>query len=154
MPGVLGKLLHRLGLARQPGGTPDAGEPRIEDHAQPRIETGSTLDTMAALNPETAATYADAVTAEIERAIAACTIGDPGTTSAQALEQIHGLKNAVAQTGSPELLKACEQLRRDASHYEQPAALALRFVAVANAAVLLVKNYRRNLPTNDAGTHA
>lgn len=122
--------------------------------AQPKIETGSTLDTMAALNPETAAAYADAVATEIELAIAACAIGDAGTTTVMALEQIHGLKNAIAQTGSAELLKACEQLRRDASHSEQLATLAPRFIAVANAAMLLVKNYRRTLPTNDAGTHA
>lgn len=154
MSGLFGKLLQRLGPAKSPDDAPTAGEPRIEGHGQPKIEAGSTLDTMAALNPVTAAAYADAVTGEIERAIAACTIGNPGTTTAQTLEQIHGLKNAIAQTGSPELLKACEQLQRDASHSEQPAALVPRFIAVANAAMLLVMNYRRTLPTNDAGTHA
>lgn len=153
MRALLANLLQRLGLARPAAAPDDAGEQPAEAHAQPRIEPGSTLDTMAALNPATAATYADAVAGEIEQAIAACTLGEPATTTAQALEQIHGLKNAIAPTGSPELLKACEQLRRDASHGEQRAALAQRFKAVANAAALLVKNYRRSLPTNDAGTH-
>lgn len=153
MPSLLGRWLHRLDLAQRPDVAVHPGEQCRESPAQPQIGMGSTLDTMAMLNPEMAADYADAIAEEIERSIANCTFGDPETTTALALEQIHVLKNAIAQTGSTELLKACEQLRRDASRSEQLAALAPRLVAVANAAMLLVKNYRRTLPTYDAGNH-
>jgi hypothetical protein len=139
------QLLHGLGFAKPPDAARGLGEHIGESQSQPRVEAGSTLDTIAALNPANAALYADAVERDIKQAIAACSIGDSATTTIQALEQIHGLKNAIAPTGAAELLKACEQLRLDASHSKQRAALAQRFKEVASAAVLLVKNYRRTL---------
>lgn len=140
----LAQLLQGLGLTAPPG-PPLADGEHVADANQPRVEAGSTLDTIAALNPSSAALYADAVARDLKQAIAACTIGDQATTTEQVLEQIHGLKNAIAPTGSSELLKACEQLRFDASHSKERAALAQRFKGVASAAVLLVKNYRRLL---------
>ncbi len=76
---------------------------------------GSTLHTMAGLDPMAAAAFADAFVVEIEHAIASCTLGDVGTPQAQALQQIHSLKNTISLIGSQLLLKACDQSRDAAS---------------------------------------
>ncbi len=123
-------------------------------HAQPRIETGSTLHTLAGLDPVAAAAFADAFAAEIAHSIARCSLGQASTTPAQALEQIHSLKNTVSLTGSPELRNACDQLRTDVDGGELGCALAQRYTAIATAAGLLVKNYRRALPDDDSSPHA
>lgn len=136
---LFGHLLQRLGfVGRQ--------EALIAtNRVELRIEPGSTLDTIAALNPSKALAYADAVACDIKQAIANCTIGDEGTTNPQILEQIHNLKNAVAPTGSQDLLKCCEELRLDASRDAPRSAQAQRFMAVAGASTLLLRNYRRAL---------
>lgn len=117
----------------------------------PRVEPGSALDTIADLNPSTALTYADIVVGEIKQAISACTISDSTTTTLQVLEQIHGLKNAIAPTGSQVLLKRCEQLRLDASHSVHRASLVQDFQSVASAATLLVRNFRSALSREVVG---
>ncbi len=153
MRDLFASLLQRL---RMHGPANAAGEHarHAAAHAQPRIETGSTLHTMAGLDPVAAAAFSDAFLVEIEHAIATCTLGDAGTPQAQALQQIHSLKNTISLTGSQQLLKACDQLRDTASHGALGETLAQRFTAVANAAGLLVKQYRRTLPSDDADPHA
>jgi hypothetical protein len=153
MRALLAQLLQRLGFAEHTDTPPTSGEQPAEANAQPRIEPGSTLDTMASLNPVSAAIYADTVAGEIRQAITACTIGNPATTTAQVLEQIHGLKNAIAPTGSTVLLKACEQLRIEASRNQHRAAVAQRYKAVASATALLLRNYRRTLSNSGIGAH-
>ena len=147
MASIIAKLLETIGASR---GIPEAERPSGKLFGSPRIEPGSALETIAALNPSTAITYADAVANEIKQAIAACTIEDPATTTLQLLEQIHSLKNAIAPTGSRELLKGCEQLRLDASHSVPRSVLAQDFIAVASAATLLVRNFRRTLSRDAA----
>lgn len=109
---------------------------------------------MAGLDPSEAAAFADAFAAEIDRAIAQCTLGDATTSKAQALAQIHSLKNTISLTGSPQLLKACDQLRDEVEHDAWSDALVPRFTAVATAAGLLARQYRRTLPLDDATPHA
>ena len=143
MASVFTKFLEKIGASRD---TLSDGRRMGAPSGQPRVEPGSTLDTIAALNPATALAYAETVACEIKQAIATCTISDPETTTLQILEQIHSLKNAIAPTGSRELLKDCEQLRLDSSRCIPRPALAQGFKAVASAATLLVRNYRRTLP--------
>ncbi|NJC39178.1 hypothetical protein GGR60_003753 [Xanthomonas arboricola] len=154
MRGLLSSLLQRAHLATVPQAPPAAGTACAMTHAQPRIETGSTLHTLAGLDPVAAATFADAFAAEVQRAIANCTLGQAGTTQAQALEQIHSLKNTLSLTGSAELLNACDQLRGDVDGGELGCVLAQRYTAIGTAAGLLVKNYRRTLPNDDTGPDA
>ncbi len=153
MRDLFASVLQRL---RMHGPANAAGEQarHAAAYAQPRIEAGSTLHTMAGLDPVAAAAFADAFLVEIEHAIATCTLDDAGTPQAQALQQIHSLKNTISLTGSQQLLKACDQLRDAASHGALGETLAQRFTAVANAAGLLVKQYRRTLPSDDADPHA
>jgi hypothetical protein len=127
-------------------------ESREEDaYEMPRVEPGSALDTIAALNPSTAMTYVDTVAVEIRQVIDICTISDRETTALQMLEQIHSLKNAIAPTGSRVLLRRCEQLRLDASHSVSRSAVAQDFKSVASAATLLLRNYRRTLSRDASG---
>lgn len=115
---------------------------------------GSTLHTMAGLDPMAAAAFADAFVVEIEHAIASCTLGDAGTPQAQALQQIHSLKNTISLTGVQQVLNACDQSRDAASRHALGDTLAQRFTAMAKAAGLLVKHYRRTLPSDNADPHA
>ncbi|WP_126968340.1 hypothetical protein [Xanthomonas arboricola] len=154
MRGLLSSLLQRAHLATVPQAPPAAGTACAVTHAQPRIEAGSTLHTLAGLDPLAAAAFADAFAVEVQRAIASCTLGQASTTQAQALEQIHSLKNTLSLTGSAELLNACDQLRGDVDGGESGSALAQRYAAIATAAGLLVKNYRRTLPNDDTAPHA
>ena len=154
MASIFTKILGTIRTSR--GNTPSVGvgvtSPVGASYGQPQVEPGSTLDTIAALNPSTALAYADAVACEIKQAIAACTIIDPATTTVQILEQIHSLKNAIVPTGSGKLLKDCEQLRIDASRNAPRSALTQGFKAVASAATLLVRSYRRTLSRDALGT--
>ncbi|MCC4604055.1 hypothetical protein [Xanthomonas campestris] len=150
----LASLLHRLHAFRQAGTRTTGVAPATRAYAQPRIEAGSTLHTMAGLDPTEAAAFADAFAAEIDRAIAQCTLGDAASSQTQALEQIHSLKNTISLTGSQELLKACDQLRSEVERDAFGDTLAQRFTAVATAAGLLVRQYRRTLPLDDAEPHA
>ncbi|PPU77245.1 hypothetical protein XcuCFBP2542_06885 [Xanthomonas cucurbitae] len=157
MRALLASLLHRLRLhaVRQAGArAPGTTAATQQANAQPQIATGSTLHCMAGLDPGEAAAFADAFAAEIDRAIAQCTLGDATTSKAQALEQIHSLKNTLSLTGSPQLLKACDQLRDEVEHDALSDALVPRFTAVATAAGLLVRQYRLSLPLDDAKPHA
>jgi hypothetical protein len=151
--GPFASLLQRLRIHRPTNAPGDRASNSLA-HAQPRIEVGSTLHTMAGLDPVAAAAFADAFVVEIEHAIDTCTLGDAGTLQAQALQQIHSLKNTISLTGSQQLLKACDQLRDAVSHNALGDTLAQRFTAVANAAGLLVKHYRRSLPSDNADPHA
>ncbi|MEA9566158.1 MULTISPECIES: hypothetical protein [unclassified Xanthomonas] len=153
MRSLLTRLLHRL-HARQANASAAGGVQATEIHAQPQIESGSTLHTIAGLDPVAAAAFADAFAVEIEHAIARCTLGAADTSQAQALEQIHSLKNTISLTGSQQLLKACDQLRGEVESDALSDTLAHRFTAVATAAGLLVKRYRRTLPIDDADPHA
>lgn len=153
MRSLLTRLLHRL-RTLQASAPAAGGVQAVRIHAQPQIESGSTLHTMAGLDPVAAAAFADAFAVEIEHAIARCTLGDANTSRAQALEQIHSLKNTISLTGSQPLLKACDQLRDDVERDALSDMLAHRFTAVATAAGLLVKRYRRTLPIDDAEPHA
>jgi len=149
MLSIFAKLLKTIGTK----GDQPASERRAEAANElPRVEPGSSLDTIAALNPSTALTYADTIAGEIKQAIDVCTIGDTATNVLQMLEQIHSLKNAIAPTGSHVLLKRCEQLRLDASHSVSRSALAQDFKSVASAATLLVRNYRRTLSRDATGS--
>jgi hypothetical protein len=148
MASIIAKFLETIGASRD---MPEAERRSGRLFGPPRIEPGSALETIAALNPSTAIAYADAVAGEIKKAIAACTIEDPATTTVQLLEQIHSLKNAIAPTGSRELLKGCEQLRLDASHSIPRSFLAQDFIAVASAGTLLIRNFRRTLSRDAAG---
>ncbi|WP_355605198.1 hypothetical protein RZV17_17095 [Xanthomonas cannabis] len=154
MCALLGRLLNRLRVARQTGAAVASGGQAAAVQAQPRIEAGSTLHAMASLDPVAAASFADAFAVEIEHAIARCTLGQAATSRQQALEQIHALKNTISLTGSQQLLRACDQLRRDVERDAQSDTLAHRFTAVATAAGLLVRHYRRTLPLDDAEPHA
>ncbi len=109
---------------------------------------------MAGLDPMAAAAFADAFVVEIEHAIASCTLGDAGTPQAQALQQIHSLKNTISLTVFQQLLKDCDQSHDAASRDALGDRLAQRFTAAANAAGLLVKHYRRTLPSDNADPHA
>lgn len=140
MRAVVAKLLQKLGLA-QPAVARPAGQEGRAPHTQPQVEPGSTLDAMAALNPASVASYTDAVLGEIGRCIERCSIAAPGADESEILEQIHALKNALAPTGSPELLKACEQLRKDTCHGVDRVMIERRYKAVANAAAKLVRNF-------------
>ncbi|WP_115554652.1 hypothetical protein [Xanthomonas arboricola] len=153
MRSLLTRLLHRL-HARQANVSAAGGVQSTKIHAQPQIESGSTLHTIAGLDPVAAAAFADAFAVEIEHAIARCTLGAADTSQAQALEQIHSLKNTISLTGSQQLLKACDQLRGEVERDALSDTLAHRFTAVATAAGLLVKRYRRTLPIDDADPHA
>lgn len=51
-------------------------------------------------------------------------------------------------------MNACDQLRGDVDGGELGCALAQRYTAIATAAGLLVKNYRRTLPNDDTGPDA
>ncbi|KQR12953.1 MULTISPECIES: hypothetical protein [Xanthomonas] len=153
MRSLLTRLLHRL-HARQANASAAGGVQSTKIHAQPQIESGSTLHTIAGLDPVAAAAFADAFAVEIEHAIARCTLGDADTSQAQALEQIHSLKNTISLTGSQQLLKACDQLRGEVERDALSDTLAHRFTAVATAAGLLVKRYRRTLLIDDADPHA
>ncbi|PPV06939.1 hypothetical protein [Xanthomonas bromi] len=153
MRGPFASLLQRLRIHGQANAACEHAR-HSAAHAQPRIEAGSTLHTMAGLDPVAAAAFADAFVLEIEHAIATCTLGDADTHQPQALQQIHSLKNTVSMTGSQQLLKACDQLRDAASHDALGNTLAQRFIAVANAAGLLVRHYRRTLPSDTADPHA
>ncbi|MCC8628211.1 hypothetical protein [Xanthomonas vesicatoria] len=150
---LLTHLLRRLHARR--ASAPAAGSVQpAKVYAQPQIESGSTLHTMAGLDPVAAAAFADAFAVEIERAIARCTLGDADTSQEQALEQIHSLKNTISLTGSQPLLQACDQLRADVERDASSDTLAQRFTAVATAAGLLVKRYRRTLPIDDVDPDA
>ncbi|MCL1501002.1 hypothetical protein [Xanthomonas nasturtii] len=153
MRSLFASLLQPLRMQR-PANASGTAAGNSAAYAQPRIEVGSTLHTMAGLDPVAAAAFADAFVVEIDHAIATCTLGDAGTPPAQALQQIHALKNTISLTGSQQLLKACDQLRDAASCDALGDTLAQRFIAVANAAGLLVKHYRRTLPSDDADPHA
>ncbi|AZR28247.1 hypothetical protein [Xanthomonas vasicola] len=153
MRGSFASLLQRLRLHRPTNASGDSASNSLA-HAPPRIEAGSTLHTMAGLDPVAAVAFADAFVVEIEHAIATCTLGDADTPQGQALLQIHSLKNTISLTGSQQLLKACDQLRDAVSHHAPGDTLAQRFTAVANAAGLLVKYYRRTLPSDNADPHA
>lgn len=109
---------------------------------------------MAGLDPMAAAAFADAFVVEIEHAIASCTLGDAGTPQAQALQQIHSLTNTISLTGFQQLLNACDQSRDAAGRHALGDRLAQRFTAVANAAGLPVKHYRRTLPSDNTEPHA
>jgi hypothetical protein len=148
MASIIAKFLETIGANK---GIPEVERPSGKSCGSPRIEPGSALETIAVLNPSTAITYADAVASEIKQAIATCTIEDPETTTVQLLEQIHSLKNAIAPTGSRELLKGCEQLRLDASHSVPRSVLAQDFMTVASAATLLVRNFRHALSRDAKG---
>ena len=113
--------------------------------AQPMVEPGSTLAAMAELNPPSARTYIDAVICEIEYCIALNSAGDQPAALNMVLERIHALKNALALTGSRELLHACEQLQLDACRGTNPSILDKRYRAVANAGAKLVKQFKENL---------
>lgn len=148
MRSIITRALKIIGA----GGDRPPSERRVYPvHELPRVEPGSALDTIADLNPSTALTYADVVAGEIKQAISDCTISDSATTTLQVLEQIHGLKNAIAPTGSQVLLKRCEQLRLDASHSVSRALLVQDFQSVASAATLLLRNFRRSLSKEVAG---
>ncbi|MCC8539274.1 hypothetical protein ACDH70_16195 [Xanthomonas axonopodis pv. poinsettiicola] len=154
MRALFASLLHRLHAFRRAGTRAAGAMPAARAYAQPRIEAGSTLHTMACLDPIEAAAFADAFAAEIDRAIAQCTLGDADSSQAQALEQIHSLKNTVSLTGSQELLRACDQLRSEVERNAVSDTLAHRFTAVATAAGLLVRQYRRTLHQDNAEPHA
>ncbi|NIJ75154.1 hypothetical protein FHT08_000202 [Xanthomonas campestris] len=154
MRGLFSSLLQRARPETPPQAPPAAGTAGAVAHAQPRIETGSTLHTLAGLDPVATAALADAFAAEVQHSIASCTLGQAGTTRAQAMEQIHSLKNTISLTGSGELLNACDQLRNDVDGDEPGSALAQRYTATATAAGLLVENYRRTLPNDDTAPHA
>lgn len=112
----------------------------------PSVDPDSPLHTMASLNPAMADQLCDAMLLDIERCLANCTIGAQGTTQLQVLEQIHSLKNSIVVTGSSQLLGACEQLRQVASTQdagEMPPSLVRRYAAVANAATIMIKDYKR-----------
>ena len=116
-------------------------------YAQPEVEPGSTLATMAALSPSSARTCADAVIHEIERCAGSrCADREPEALNLM-LEEIHTLKNSLAFTGSRELLRACERLRLDACDGHVPSTLHRRYKAVANAGAKLVKKFKDSLPT-------
>ncbi|MCC4586027.1 hypothetical protein JWH11_19510 [Xanthomonas melonis] len=152
MHALLASLLHRLRASRRAGACATGATEAL--HAQPRIEAGSTLHTMAELDPVQAAAFADAFAAEIDRAIAQCTLGAASTRQEQALQQIHALKNTLSLTGSQPLLRACDQLRDDVERGACDDTLAHRFTAVATAAALLVEQYRRTLPSDDTDLDA
>lgn len=140
MRSFFASLLKKLGLAplAVPGSADQEGR---ASHAQPQVEPGSTLDAMATLNPSSFANYTAAVLGEIRRCIDQCSIAAPGTSEQDMLEQIHALKNALATTGSGELLQACEQLRADTCLGVDRIIIDRRYRAVANAAAKLVKNF-------------
>lgn len=141
MGGVVSKLLQKLGLAPSPQTAEPVDLEGRASHAQPQVEPGSTLDAMATLNPGSIAGYAQAVLEEIERCVGACTIAAPGVNEPEIFEQIHALKNALASTGSAQLLEACEQLRSDTCNGVDRVMIERRFKAVANAAAKLVRNF-------------
>ncbi|WP_250628603.1 hypothetical protein [Pinirhizobacter soli] len=115
-------------------------------YAQPEVNPGSTLATMAALFPSSARTYANAVIHEMERCADPCFAGGESDDLGLVLEKIHTLKNSLASTGSTELLRACEQLQLDAFRGCAPSALHRRYKAIANAGAKLVKKFKDSLP--------
>ncbi|MBB4132806.1 MULTISPECIES: hypothetical protein [unclassified Xanthomonas] len=150
---LFARLLQRPRVSGQAQAPRGAAAHTATAHAQPRIEVGSTLHTMAELDPVAAAAFADAFAVEIEQSIATCALGDAATPQAKALEQIHALKNTISLTGSQPLLKACDQLRGDVGRHVPGDTLAHRFTAIATAAGLLVRHYRRMLPPDDTSPH-
>ena len=101
---------------------------------------------MASLSPSNARTYTEAILREIERCIDVRRTGDQFTSRELVLEQIHALKNALASTGSLELLHACEQLRTAACSKAAGSNLDRRYKAIANAGAKLVKQFKQSLP--------
>ncbi|MDO0860595.1 hypothetical protein VDS34_17985 [Xanthomonas campestris pv. campestris] len=152
MKELIAKLLQRPAIAADQSSTASVGERLSEGYGQPKVEPGSTLDTMASLGANGAVEYAGAVVAEIDQIVSACTLANAATPVESVLEQIHGLKNALAPIGSAELLAACEQLRRDASRADR-ISLELRFKALAKAAAILVKDFQSNVQTHNQGNH-
>jgi len=116
--------------------------------AGPKVEQGSTLAVVVKLSPDDAATYIASVEAEIRGCIDHCGLGDSSVSSAAIHEQIHRLKNALAPTGSPELLSACERLHVDAAFDAERSRLAQSYIAVANAALKAVIHFK----TSEAGS--
>lgn len=113
--------------------------------AAPRVEQGSTLAVVVKLSPDDAAMYVASVEAEIRGCIDQCVLGDSSVPSAVIHEQVHRLKNALAPTGSPELLSACERLRIDAAFDAERSHLAQSYIAVANAALKAVTHFKTSV---------
>jgi len=119
---------------------------QVLSSAQPLVATDSPLHRTVSVHPAMVDALCEALLADIERCVANCTIGMPGTTQAQAFEQIHDLKNAIVVTGALQLLGQCEELRLASSALgpeDLPHGLGRRYVAVASAAAAMVKDYRR-----------
>lgn len=148
----LTELLAKMGVGRKRRSPDPAPDPDVADladtptsYAQPRVEPGSILDTIAKLDSSKALAYVDMLLMQMQQCIDAA--DRLGTTTAihDIHERIHTLKNTLSSTGSVELLKACDQLGRDADNHASMPGLQQRYRAVAKAGLTLVKQFRDHL---------
>jgi hypothetical protein len=146
-------LLAKVGVARKHRSPEPASGPENAGHAdvphsyaQPRVEPGSILDTIAKLDSSKALAYIDMLLMQMQQCIDAADELGPTTAIQDIHERIHALKNTLSSTGSVELLGACDQLGRDANDEAGKAELQQRYRAVAKAGLKLVKHFRDHLP--------
>lgn len=110
-----------------------------------KIDPGSSLATLARINPAAATNYADAILQELDEIVKHCTVADPTTSAEELFAQVHALKNAVAPTGDHALIGACTGLLGPLMQGERRAEMATQFRLVAAAAAIAVADYRRDV---------
>lgn len=144
----LTELLAKMGVGRKRrlSDSVAGSDPAPGSYAQPRVEPGSILDTIAKLNSSKALAYIDMLLMQMQQCIDAADQLGPATAIADIHEHIHTLKNTLSSTGSAELLMACDQLGRDAHNPASMVTLQQRYSAVARAGLKLVKHFRDHLP--------
>lgn len=112
----------------------------------------SQLVTLAQINPQACARYAQQLVDDLNRSLASCRLGDSGLSLEQRYEQIHSLKNLVIPTGSPPLLDACAGLQRRAMGGAHDPTLRSTFEQIAKQARDLVEAFRGELLRGSAPT--
>lgn len=149
----LTELLAKIGVGRKRRSPEAAPGPHVADradvpssYAQPRVEPGSILDTIAKLDSSKALAYIDMLLMQMQQCIDAADRFRATPAIHDIHEHIHTLKNTLSSTGSVELLRACDQLGRDADSDASMAGLQQRYSAVAKAGLKLVKQFRDHLP--------